>query len=104
MTVAEKMLRAIANPFHWPPQPFRCDSGERVFAIGKQLRTEATTDIGCHHTHLVRRKLHDFPGDDVTDDMAALTAKRERVALAIALRDHPTCVEIVGHQPLIDNR
>ena len=36
--------------------------------------------------------------------MTALASERERVAIAVVFRDHPACIEIVGYQPLIDDR
>src|SRR4029079_10645115 len=77
--------------------------GERIFAVGKQLGAEAAADIGRYDAHLVRWQLHDVAGDDVADDVAALAAERQRVTATVLFGDHATGVEIIGHQPLVDD-
>ena len=103
VAVAEKMFGAIANPFHRPAQALGGDRGQRIFAIGKQLGAEAAADVGRDDAHLVGRDAQDIVADDVADDVAALAAERERVALAVVFGDHAAGIEIIGHQPLIDD-
>ena len=58
---------------------------------------------GRDDAHLFRRQLHHIAGDDVADDVAALAAERQRVTVAVVLGDHAAGVEIIGHQPLVDD-
>ena len=104
VAVAEEMLGAIANPFDRAAQPFSRNRGQRIFAIRKQLGAEAAADVRRDHPHLFGRQLHHRAADDVADDMAALAAERERIALAVVFGDHAAGIEIIGHQPLIDDR
>ena len=53
LRIAEKMLAAVGDPFHRPPELPRGEGRERIFAIGKELGAEAAADIGRHHAHLV---------------------------------------------------
>ena len=103
MAVAEKMFGAIANPFHRLAQPLGRDRGQRIFAIGKQLGAEAAADIGRHHAHLVERQLEHLAADDVADDVAALAAERQRVAVAVVFGDHAAGIHVIRDQPLIDD-
>ncbi len=103
VAVAEEMLGALAYPFHRPAQPLGGNRGERIFAIGKQLGAEAAADVGRHHTHAVGRDAQHVVADDVADDVAALAAERERIALAVVFGDHAAGIHVVGHQPLIDD-
>ena len=103
VAVGEEVLGALADPFDRLAQAFGGDRGERIFAIGKQLGAKAATDIGRDDAHLVRRQLHDVAGDDVADDVAALAADRQRVAVAVEFGDHAAGVEIIGDQPLVDD-
>ena len=93
VAVGEEMLGALADPFHRLAQALGGDRGERIFAIGKQLGAEAAADIGRDDAHLVGRQLHDVAADDVADDVAALAAERQRVALAVVFGDHAAGVE-----------
>ena len=103
VAVGEEMLGALADPFHRLAQALGGDGGERIFAIGKQLGAEAAADIGRDDAHLLRRQLHHVAGDDVADDVAALAAERQRVAVAVVFGDHAAGVEIIGDQPLVDD-
>ncbi len=104
LAVAEEMLAALGHPFHRLPRAFRRHRRQRIFAIGKELGAEAAADIGRDDPHLVRRDLEHLAANDVADDVAALAADGERVAIAIVLGDDAAGVEIVGDQPLIDQR
>ncbi len=103
MAVAEEMLGALGHPLHRFTQPFGGDRGKRVFAIGKQFGAEAAADIGGDHAHLLRRQLHHLAGNDVADDVAALAAERERVALAVIFGDDAARIHVIGDQPLVDH-
>ena len=103
VAVAEKMLGALANPFHRPAQPLGGNRRQRIFAIGKQLGAEAAADVGRDDAHAVGRQLEHIAADDVADDVAALTAERERVAVAVVFGDDPAGIHVIRNQPLIDD-
>ena len=86
VAIAEKMLGALADPFDRLGAAVRRNGGERIFAIGKQLGAEAAADIGRDHAHLFGRQFHHRAADDVADDMAALAAERQRVAIRRRIR------------------
>ena len=87
VAVGEEMLGALRHPVHRLAQLLGRDGGQRIFAIGKQLGAEAAADIRRDDAHLVRRKPHHLAADDVADDVRALAAERERVALAVEFGD-----------------
>ena len=103
VAVAEKMFAAVGDPFHRLAQLLRRHRGQRVFAIGKQFGAEAAADVGRDDAHLLRRQFHHRAADDVADDVAALAAERQRVAVAVVFGDHAAGVHVVGDEALVDN-
>ena len=53
---------------------------------------------------LLGRNLEHVAADDIADDVAALAAERQRIALAVVFRDDAAGIEIIGDQPLVDQR
>ena len=41
--------------------------------------------------------------DDVADDVAALAAERQRIALTVVFRDHAAGIDVIGDQTLVDD-
>jgi hypothetical protein len=98
------MLAAVGDPFHRPPEPPRRQTGKRIFAVGEEFGAEPTADIGGHDPHLVLVDLEHVLAQHVPDGMAALAAQRQRDARAVVFGDYAARVEIVGDEPLVDER
>ena len=103
VAVGEEMLGALAHPLHRLAQPLGGDRGQRIFAVGKQLGAEAAADVGRDDAHHLGRNFQHRLGDDVADDVAALAAEGERVAVAVVLGDDAAGVHVIGHQALVDD-
>ncbi len=105
LRIAEEMLGAIRDPGHRLTQAHGGDGGQRIFAIAKQLGAEAAADIGRHHVELLPRQMENT-GQHIAHGVRALARQSQRQAVIrwIVLGDDAARVEIIGRQPLIDQR
>ena len=103
LRIANEMLAAISHPFHRALQPLCGFQHQRIFAIGKSLRAEATADIRRNHAELVGRNFHALRRDCIAHAMHALARNRQRELLGggIILTNCATRFHVIGDQAII---
>ena len=56
-----------------------------------------------HHPHFFGWELHHRTANDIADDVTPLAAESQRIAITVIFGDHAARIEIIGHQPLVDD-
>ena len=108
--VAEKGLRARAQPFDRAAGQFRCKQHQRRLVEDRRLHAEAAADIAGNHVHLALGNLQHVLCEVGSEDVHALRLGVERVVPAgrVVVADAPARLhrhgrDAIDHQAMADD-